>query len=459
MSETNNSDFAFTFGNIRKALTERLNTHRTQATESHKYLEDMQSTVDRNMQRIRSEQNLNADPLASEAPVFIANLAKEKGMTIEDLVSKSSPQEAEATHAKGQTQEEKESVEVVKDTTPLLDKKKVRGLADELKSRVFGQDTTIEEVVDVLTVAALDIKVNEEKPAGCYFFAGPSGVGKTELAQSIADKLGVPLIKINMGEYSQEQDVSKLIGASSGLVGYKEGGILTNAVKKTPKCVVLFDEIEKADPSMDNILLSIMDHGTCGDNKGEIVSFKETIVIATSNLGAQVEYYPDLSKEEKDTLRMGFIKEGLRPEIINRYDSIFHFNALTPNIYKQVANKFFKKLSASMIEKHGFDVKFTPKLIDFMVDKSYDPAMGGRPARRFIEKIIIKPLARNMLEDEFEQIAKDNKEITLDLNKNNNVCFKGKNKKILGILENTAELVAEFEAGKFTNKKSSGMKP
>lgn len=406
---------------------------------------NLEATIDRNVAILdehRLQEQKAQQRSTSTRPPFMDNYAREN--------RHSAIMNDKTEHS--QSEVEKEGVKVEAPITPLLDKKKVRGLAEALKTRVFGQDSTINEVVDVLTVAALDIKINEAKPAGCYFFAGPSGVGKTELAQSIADQLGVPLLKINMGEYSQEQDVSKLIGASAGLVGYKEGGLLTNFVKATPSCVVLFDEIEKADPSMDNILLSIMDHGICGANDGSEVSFKNTIVVATSNLGAEVEYYPDMTKEDKDTLRMQFIKDGLRPEIINRYDSIFHFNALTTDIYKLVADKFLKKLSSSMIAKHDFDVKFSPKLVDFMVEKSYDPAMGGRPARRFIEKIMIKPLARYMLEDEFEAVAKEHKEITLDLNKNNNVCFKGKNKKILGILENTAALVAEFELGKFTNK-------
>jgi ATP-dependent Clp protease ATP-binding subunit ClpA len=384
----------------------------------------------------------------------VANHAKDTGKSVRELVgNEKDDNEVENSHSKGEA--EKEGTEADQPPVKLLDKKKVRGLADTLKARVFGQDKTINEVVGVLKIAALNIKINEAKPAGCYFFAGPSGVGKTELAQSIADQLGVKLLKINMGEYSQEQDVSKLIGTAKGLVGYKEGGLLTNFVKKNPACVVLFDEIEKADPSMDNILLSIMDHGECGANDGSTVAFKDTIVISTSNLGADVEYYQDMSKEEKDTLRMAYIKDGLRPEIINRYDSIFHFNALTPEIYKMVASKFLNKLSSSMVEQHGFNIKFSPQLVDFMIDKSYDPAMGGRPARKFIEKIIIQPLADYMLEDEFEE----HKEITMDLNKSGKICFKGKNRKILGVLENTEELVAEFEAGKFTNKTTKSAKP
>ena len=153
-----------------------------------------------------------------------------------------------------------------------------------------------------------------------------------------------------------------------------------------------------------------------------------------------------------DKMRMEYIKSGLRPEIINRYDSIFHFNALSEDIYRLVANKFLNQLDKSMQEEHDFSLKFTPKLVDFIIEKSYDPAMGGRPARKFIEKIVIKPLADQMLEDDFEQVAKEFKEIVMDLNKDSNICFKSK-RKILGVLENTQELVSRIEENKFTNQR------
>lgn len=393
-----------------------------------------------------------------DTPEFLKNHAEDKNETIQDIINrgrKNNVEKEEISNKNGSSNTEIEKDDNQPTQNPnvkLLTKQKIRGLSESLKQRVFGQDETIEEVVDILKVAALNIKINKQKPAGCYLMAGPSGVGKTELAQSIADNLGVPLLKIDMGEYGQEQDVSKLIGTAKGLVGYKEGGLLTNFVKENPACVVLFDELEKADPTIDKIMLSIMDHGTCGANDGTIVSFKETIVISTSNLGAEVEYNTTLSKEEKNKIRMEHIKDGLRPEIINRYDSIFHLNALSHDIYKKVAVKFLTKLSESIKEEHNFNLNFTPKLIDFIVEKSYDPAMGGRPARKFIEKIVIKPLAEYMLNDDFEEVAVQHKEISMDLNKESNIFFKGKNRKILGTLENTAELVSRIEEGKFTNK-------
>lgn len=412
----------------------------------------MQSTIDTNYKNAKAAGTTqNRTGFNSHVPPFQQNYEEEQKKS---SLTSSSIDSEKVVAASLQKQKEDAEAKAAKANIKLLDKKKVRELGENLKARVFGQDEVIDEVVDILKVAALNIKINKQKPAGCYLFAGPSGVGKTELAQSMSDQLGVPLLKINMGEYGLEQDVTKLIGTSKGYVGYNEGGLLTNFVSENPACVVLLDELEKAHHSIDKILLSIMDHGSCTDNKGDEVIFKETIIISTSNLGAEVEYQSGLDKSTKNKIRMASIKEGLRPEIINRYDSIFHFNSLTPDIYKLVTNKFLVKLDKDMLEEHQFAIKFTPKLVDFIVEKSYDPSMGGRPARKFIEKIVIKPLADRMLEDDFDEIAKEAKEITMDLNKDGNIVFKAK-KKILGVLEDTAKLVARVEDNKFTNPKKA----
>lgn len=477
------SELSFTLGSLKDRLSgltsniqNRIKTNQETVSQNKDYLADIHKTIEHNAKLAKGE-----IPLPEQTPV--ATQTKVSDVPFIDNHLKENPESVKTVKQATQNQTATKKAE---DNTPppqLLDKKKVKGLNDTLKSRVFGQDETVNEVVDILKVAALKIKVNAKKPAGCYFFAGPSGVGKTELAQSIADQLGVPLLKINSGEYGLEHEVSKLIGAPPGYAGCDEDGVLTGFVKSKGACVVLFDEIEKAHSSIDKILLSIMDHGECGTNKGETVSFTETIVISTSNLGAEVEYVPAetflLDKKElesfgtdykqkfnskatqeeidklfvqykKNELRMEYIKEGLRPEIINRYDSIFHFNSLSPEIYAKVANKFLTQLASSIQKEHNFELKYSEKLVDWMVKRSYDPAMGGRPARKFIEKIVIKPLADYMLEDTFEEAVKEQPELTMDLNKSGNVCFKGKNKKILGVLENTEELVSRIEVGKFS---------
>lgn len=436
-------------------------------TSIQEQISKLQSMVDTNSEALGKSAKNNGG--SSSAATFMDNLKKEieeetkkiksNPLVRSEMSQVSQPKETSEPQAGSGSgninpQLEKDKTEYSKKLaeSKLLTKKKVRELADQLKTRVFGQDPVIDEVVTILKSAALGIKINKEKPAGCYLFAGPSGVGKTELAQSMADKLSVPILKINMGEYGLEQDVTKLIGVSKGYVGYSEGGLLTNFVKENPACIVLLDELEKAHPSIDKTLLSIMDHGVCTDNKGEDIFFKETIIIATSNLGAEVEYQGDLTKKEKDEFRMEAIKEGLRPEIINRYDSIFHFNSLSPEIYKLVVDKFLSKLSVTIKEEHDFSLEFTPKLVDFIVEKSYDPAMGGRPARKFIEKVVLQPLVNRMLEDDFDEVAKEHNEIKMDLNKSGKIFFKGKKNKILGVLENTEALVERTEETKFTNK-------
>lgn len=235
-------------------------------------------------------------------------------------------------------------------------------------------------------------------------------------------------------------------------MGYQEGGILTNFVKANPSCIVLFDELEKAHPSIDKILLSIMDKGIAADNKGVKVIFTDTIIISTSNLGADLEYEENISKEIKDKYKMEAIKQGLRPEIINRYDSVFHFNTLHKDVYKMIVQKFLKQLTGRIQEEHSMNINITDKLLNFIVEKSYDPSMGGRPARRFIEKVVVKPLADYLI----EQPDEDNSEfadykLSLDLNKDSKICFKGKNNKIIRVLDNTEELVTRIENGKFTN--------
>jgi ATP-dependent Clp protease ATP-binding subunit ClpA len=446
-------------------LTDMLNAKRDSDRENHSVLsgkaDEIRSSIDNlvedntrkinaNEARIRS---LRQEGVINEnTPPFMQNHLDENPEITEKV-----HQEMESRKGAVSTEEEEAPV-VVTGPTKILDKSKIKNMAPNLKLSVFGQDTVIDSVSSVLKVAAVGLKVNANQPAGRYFFAGPSGVGKTELAERLAEQLGVPILVINMGEYGQEQNISKLIGADPGLVGYKEGGLLTNFVRQNPACVVLFDEIEKADPSMNKIFLSILDKGVCKDNHGRTVEFKETIIIATSNLGAEVEYETELSQEEKDTYRHEVIKNTLPPEIINRWDKFFHFNALSHDIYRKVVNKFITKVSDTFEATNSFALKFSDKLVDFIVNKSYDPAMGGRPASRFLEQVVLPPLADYMLDDDFEKAAKELNALVLDLNKKDNICFKGKNNKILGTLENTAQLVSDIENGQFSKKKTAGMK-
>lgn len=431
-------------------------------------LRDLSATIEGNMRDLEQIQRQNAEKNSksqksstdehAHIPQFVKNHYLEKGEPIpKELLGTTQEKGSEKTQEVNgktlvaQTEEEKKE----KKPVILLQKKLIKDLAKNMKTQVFGQDDVIDEVVDVLKVAALNIKINKNKPAGCYFLAGPSGCGKTELALALANFLGdadcpIPFKVLNMGEFGMENDVTKLIGPPPGYKGVDEGGQLTNFVAENPISIVLLDEIEKAHSDMDKIFLSILDKGTCTDGKGNVVDFKNTIVIATSNLGAEVEYETEYTQEQKNEYRMARIKEGLRPEIINRYDSIFHCHAIDKVIYEKILNKFTDILKKNIKEEHQIELNFSPKLTAWAVENSYDPAMGGRPARKFIEKIIIKPLADQMIEDNIN--SEIHKEVTLDINKDGNVCFKGKKGKILGVLENTKDLVEKLKQNNFTKK-------
>lgn len=456
--------------NLRTKMNEKIQQNNEKR---NKLFSDMDEIINANLTLIKEATDFNPD--TSNTPPFILNNRRDmeserrnpNNVTMADLLnenkSNSKPEQEDPQKSQSLNQKAPAKDEPKKPVEKLLDRKKIKELSAKLSAKVFGQEPVINEVVDILKVAALNIRANKKKPAGNYMFAGPSGVGKTELARSLADSLEAPIIVVNMGEYGLEQDVTKLIGTSPGYVGYAEGGVLTNFVSENPRCIVLLDEIEKAHPSVDKILLSILDHGICTDNKGKEVAFDQTIVITTSNLGAEVEYFTHLTKEQKDAERMSAIKENLRPEIINRFDSIFHFASLSKDVYEKVVAKMFESIQKNVHEEHGFELKYSDKMMKFIVDKSYDPAMGGRPARRFIEKIVLKSLVDFMLEDHFEKSIETHKTITFDINKDGNIYFKGKGNKSLGVLNNTKELVAIFESGKFTEKteeeKPKRMKP
>lgn len=451
MSDNNEKpDFFF----MLKGLNKSIQARKEKQQDDHRILKQISSIVEENVQDMK-----NAQIEDEQVPLFLRNHFEEQGKPIpKEIIKKYSdiPEELKADRSgtqidkKVETEEEKS-----KKPEKLLQKKIIKELAAKMKTVVFGQDETIDEIVDVLKVATLNIKINKEKPAGCYLLSGPTGCGKTEIANTLALFLGdemrpIPIKKFNMGEYGMENDVTKLIGPPPGYKGADEGGQLTNFVSDNPISIILLDELEKAHPSIDKILLSIMDHGSCTDNHGKNVSFKNTIIISTSNLGAEIEYETNITKEEKDEYRMQAIKDGLRPEIINRYDSVFHCNSISKEVYSKILNKFLKSLTESIKSEHQIDLSYSPKLIDWAVEISYDPAMGGRPARKFIEKIVIKPLADQMIEDKIN--SQNHSEITLDLNKDNNVCFKTKRGKILGIMENTSELVNKVQQNKFTKK-------
>lgn len=344
--------------------------------------------------------------------------------------------------------------------TSLLHRKVMKELSSNVKTQVFGQDEVVDEIVSILKVACLGIRINKDKPAGCYFLAGPSGCGKTEMVLAITKFLSeegrpIPFLKLNMGEFGMENDVTKLIGPPPGYNGNDKGGQLTNFVRQNPISIILFDEMEKAHESMDKIFLSILDKGVCSDGQGHEVLFKDTIIMVTSNLGAEIEYYENYSKEEKHEFRMEAIHENLRPEIVNRFDIIAQCNALPQDVYQKVMAKFLKDLYVNMNEVHGVTLTHSDALIEWAARVSYDPAMGGRPARKFIEKVMIKPLADSMIYEDVDFTV--NKDLMIDLTDSENVCFKDRvTGKVLGEMKDTSAVVKHLQAGKFVKKGNKG---
>lgn len=328
-----------------------------------------------------------------------------------------------------------------------LEKAQVKTLFTTVSNKVFGQDEALNDVIDVLKTAVVGLNANKKKPQGCYLLLGPSGVGKTETVVQIAEHLQIPLYRFDMAEYSAENDVKKLIGSPPGYVGYEDGGQLTNRVAQTPTCVVLFDEIEKAHESLSKIQLGMLDAGILTDNQGNKVYFNNVIFFATSNLGANIEYIDGLTKEEKLKLRLEAVKEKIAPEIINRFDGTIQFNSITPEIYKKIAGGFLDIIIKNFKEEQKIDMTYTDKMLDFITEKSFDKPMGARPARRFIEKIVLKEIVNQIFDDKLEGYDT----LTMDMNDKEQIIFKHKDN-VISVLENTKELVNRFIEGKFSEQ-------
>ena len=273
----------------------------------------------------------------------------------------------------------------------------LRDLEKTLKRVVFGQDKAIEELSSAIKLSRAGLR-DPEKPIGNYLFAGPTGVGKTEVAKQLADSLGVELLRFDMSEYMEKHAVSRLIGAPPGYVGFDQGGMLTDGVDQHPHCVLLLDEIEKAHPDVYNILLQVMDHGKLTDHNGRQVDFRNVILIMTSNAGASdmqkaaIGFGRD-KREGEDTAA---IERIFTPEFRNRLDAIVSFAALSRETIIQVVDKFVLQLEAQLIDRN-VHIELTPEAADWLAEKGYDDKMGARPLGRVIQEHIKKPLAEELL--------------------------------------------------------------
>ena len=277
------------------------------------------------------------------------------------------------------------------------DKAALKTLDRDLKNVVFGQDAAIEALAKAIKMSRSGLG-NPQKPIGAFLFSGPTGVGKTEVARQLAYTLGIELVRFDMSEYMERHAVSRLIGAPPGYVGFDQGGLLTEQINKKPHCVLLLDEIEKAHPDIYNILLQVMDHGTLTDNNGRQADFRNTILIMTTNAGAETmqKSVMGFSAKREAGDEMAEIKRQFSPEFRNRLDATISFSALDPEIIMRVVDKFLMQLEAQLHEKK-VEALFTDKLKEWLGKKGFDPLMGARPMARLIQDTIRSALADELL--------------------------------------------------------------
>ena len=285
------------------------------------------------------------------------------------------------------------------------EREKTLNLESELHKRVIGQDEGVKLVSEAILRSKAGIK-DPTKPIGSFLFLGPTGVGKTELAKTLATSLfddESNMVRIDMSEYMEKYSVSRLIGAPPGYVGYEEGGQLTEAVRRKPYSVVLFDEIEKAHPDVFNILLQVLDDGRITDSQGRTVDFKNTILILTSNIGSQylldgIESDGSISKEAQDNT-MADLRASFRPEFLNRLDEIVMFKPLTKSNINGIINILLDDLNKRLADKE-LHVELTDAAMDYIADEAYEPAFGARPLKRYLQKNVETLLAKKILGDE-----------------------------------------------------------
>ncbi|SMF31466.1 ATP-dependent Clp protease ATP-binding subunit ClpA [Alteromonadaceae bacterium Bs31] len=277
------------------------------------------------------------------------------------------------------------------------DKQLLSKLEDTLRMTVFGQEEAISSISSAIKLSRAGL-TNHEKPIGSFLFAGPTGVGKTELCKQLSKAMGVELVRFDMSEYMERHTVSRLIGAPPGYVGFDQGGLLTDAVTKQPHCVVLLDEIEKAHPDVFNLLLQVMDHGSLTDNNGRTADFRNVVLIMTTNAGAESMSRASIgfTKQDHSTDGMEAIKRSFTPEFRNRLDGIVQFGSLSIEVIKTVVDKFLMELQHQLDDKK-ITLEISDEAREWLSLNGYDEKMGARPMARIIQEKVKKPLAELVL--------------------------------------------------------------
>ncbi|PJE79273.1 ATP-dependent Clp protease ATP-binding subunit ClpA [invertebrate metagenome] len=294
------------------------------------------------------------------------------------------------------------------------DKELLSKLDRNLKMVVFGQDEAITSMVTAIKLSRAGLKA-PEKPVGSFLFSGPTGVGKTEVCRQLAKAMGIELVRFDMSEYMESHTVSRLIGAPPGYVGYDQGGLLTEAINKTPHCVLLLDEIEKGHPDVFNLLLQVMDHGTLTDNNGRKADFRNVILIMTTNAGAESMSRSSIGFVEQNHASDGteIIKKTFTPEFRNRLDAMISFAPLEHEIIEHVVDKFLTELQAQLDEQ-SVQIDVDEKARHWLAEEGFDRQMGARPMGRVIQEYLKKPLAEQIL---FGKLAKNGGSVKVTLRK------------------------------------------
>jgi ATP-dependent Clp protease ATP-binding subunit ClpA len=362
----------------------RIETDKTQETINRSPIDDEKSTVADNSENLKSDAGIDAKKSKKTKRSHADTEMDSK--KIRPLVSAKDVEKIIAAMAQIPTA-----------TISSTDRDKMKNLDTELKKVIFGQDSAIEKLTAAIKMSRSGLS-RENKPIGSFLFAGPTGVGKTELSKQLANQLGIEFVRFDMSEYLEKHSVSRLVGAPPGYVGYEEGGQLTEALNKHPHAVILMDEIEKAHPDLVNILLQVMDNGKLTDNNGRQADFTNAILIMTSNAGAfeaakgGVGIRPDQSSAKS----MDAIKNQFRPEFINRLDAVVEFTTLNEDRLLLVVRKFVQEL-ADQLKKKKVTMTVSDSAIQYLFKKGHQPQYGARPFARTVDEYVKKPLVNDLL--------------------------------------------------------------
>jgi ATP-dependent Clp protease ATP-binding subunit ClpA len=277
------------------------------------------------------------------------------------------------------------------------DREQLKDLSTRLRGVIFGQDAAIDKLVAAIKMSRTGLS-RAQKPIGSYLFAGPTGVGKTEVAKQLAELMGIAFLRFDMSEYMEKHAVSRLVGAPPGYVGFEEGGLLTEAVNKQPHAVLLIDEVEKAHPDLVNILLQVMDSGKLTDSNGRTSDFQNIILIMTSNAGATEAAKGGLgiSPQLGSQISVEALKQTFRPEFLNRLDAIVEFQSLTKDLLLRVIQKFLMELEGQLLKKSVI-LEVSPDAVEWLFEKGHEPAYGARPFHRIVDEHIKKALVDELL--------------------------------------------------------------